>query len=220
MSTRAKTFAAVAALAAFVVACSGTAQAGPTVYTVPNYSFQNWTVWNNADQPVETFPPTPLGDGQQTPPTANNFYPQPDYWALVYGGNSTNFSMWNPTSADFATAGGVNGSLPGTAAGSTCFLNNGTTSGQDIGFVNGTLDGTGGAAIPNATLAANKRYTITIAIGSPTTATIMDGQSFCFADITYGGLLLEHDDMYPTPTAANNHRVSWATAALGTSRCR
>ncbi len=43
MSSMAKNLAAVAALAAMVLAFPGTAQAGPTVYTIPNYSFLNWT---------------------------------------------------------------------------------------------------------------------------------------------------------------------------------
>jgi len=42
MSSMAKNLAAVAALAAMVGAFPGTAQAGPTVYTIPNYSFLNW----------------------------------------------------------------------------------------------------------------------------------------------------------------------------------
>ncbi len=118
------------------------------------------------------------------------------------GGPIPSYPVWCPTAADFPPGGG---SLPGTAAGSQCAVNTATSSGNDIVVV----------AETNATLAANTRYTMTVAVGSPLTATIMDGQSFVFADANSGAPIAEHDDMYPTAAAAANHQAFKGYGSFG-----
>jgi hypothetical protein len=119
-----------------------------------------------------------------------------DYWDAVYGANQASYAGWNPTAADFGPSATGNGVLPGTAAGNICLYDNATMGTQgDIGFINADQygDPTG-----ICTLNANKRYTATIAMGSPLTATIMNGDSFTFNDMTAAvELPTEYDDLYP-----------------------
>ena len=184
MSARAKTFVAVAAIAALVVAFRGTAQAIPTVYTVPNYNFQDsvdagWL----ADGQHANYPDDTWDDWDA------------DKWFAASGDQYPYYAgEWNPTSASFTTAGG-NGVLPGTAAGSQC-LTNAATSSADVMYIAGTLTGYH-QVTPITHLQANKRYTMTMAIGSAKNATIMDGNSLFLVDTTALGLIAQHDDMMP-----------------------
>jgi len=180
MSAGRKPFVAVAAIAALVVGFRGTAQAAPTTITVPNYDFH--LVGNLGIQPY-------LNDGQLSGP--NMYIP---YWYGASGDGPLWSGVWNPTSGDFPTAAG-NGVLPGTAAGSQCFVNVATTLNCEVSICNGNSDGSLAQAV--TTVQANRRYTMTMAVGSPLGATIMDGQSIAFADITSKALVLSHEDMYP-----------------------
>jgi autotransporter-associated beta strand protein len=183
-----------------MVAYCGTAQAAPTTVTIPNYNFQSWDLsyktgsWHSGGRQTTVQP-----DGSVTP------YNQP-YGSYSYAegyavnwypgsGDGTGWAvMWNPASTDFATAGG-NGVLPGTAAGSQCFLNAATTYNCEVSLCNGNSVESWGQSVVNVTY--NKRYTMTVAVGSALGATIMDGQSIAFADITQKALVLSHEDMYP-----------------------
>jgi autotransporter-associated beta strand protein len=123
--------------------------------------------------------------------------------------------MWNPGSSSFATAGG-NGVLPGTAAGSQCFLNAATTWNCEVGLCNGNSDESYGQSVVNVSY--NKRYTMTVAVGSPLGATIMDGQAIDFADLTSKALVLSHEDMYPNGwyiNGANNGGVRNMNGFMG-----
>jgi autotransporter-associated beta strand protein len=128
----------------------------PATVTVTDYSFENTFVLDGVTTP---YPPG------KTPPSTGQ--------------------VWNPTASDFPGA-GINGSLPGTAAGSQCFVVPSTSSG-DVPLTMTT----------NAAVAANMRYTMTIALGSPLTATIMNGQSVALLDVVSHAPLGLHEDMYP-----------------------
>ena len=119
-------------------------------------------------------------------PAGSEQWGYPSYWYPAVGDGGTNFHAWNPPASAFATAGG-NGSLPGTAAGSQCYVNGATVWNNDVDIVTGTADETYGQAV--ATLAANTRYTFTVAVGSALTAGVMDGQSLGFADVNTAALV-------------------------------
>ena len=191
MSDGTRRFAVVAALAALVVAFRGTAQAAPTTYPIPNYNF-----------------------GSPTAPDGQVKWPVP-YWYPAVGDGGTGFGVWNPPASAFPTAGG-NGALPGTAAGSQCYVNAATVWNNDVDICTATYDGSDAAAV--ATLSPNTRYTMTIAVGSPLTATVMDGQSLGFADINTAALIASHEDMYPNgwyKNGLNNGGVQYMTGFKG-----
>ena len=95
-----------------------------------------------------------------------------------------------------------------TAAGSQCSVNPSTSSSKsDINFTVTT----------NATLMANTRYTMTAAIGSALTATIMNGQSIGFYEATAKKLLSYHGDMYPNGVTGTISRTGGVSE---TSRIR
>ena len=192
MSTNVRTVVGVTALVSMVLVCVGTAQAAPTTIAVPNSNFQSYDVYyaNGGSTHYNS-----LSDGQLTPYTnPSGPWGYSSMWDVALGDGTGNARAWNPSSTNFATAGG-NGALPGTAAGSQCFVNSATTWNNDVDLVNGNSDETYGQAV--ATLAGNKRYTFTVAVGSALGAPVMDGQSLGFADITSNALLASHDDMYP-----------------------
>ena len=106
MSTRAKTFAVVAALAAMVVAFRGTAQAALPVYTVPNYNFQDSADAGLPDGVHYNYP-----EYYYTDPSGRPGY-TPDWWFQAQGDSMPYYAgEWNPTSSSFTTAGG-NGMAP------------------------------------------------------------------------------------------------------------
>ena len=168
------------AAVAMVVALRGTARAVPTIYTISNYDFQASSTG---------IQPATLHDGQLSPDGS----PIP-YWYPITGAGSGVYHVWNPTAADFATA-GDNGAPPGTTAGSQCLFNTATTANYQVALASGNAGGTGLQAV--TTLSANTRYTMTVAIGSPLGATILDSQSIGFADTATQAFIMSHDDMYP-----------------------
>jgi autotransporter-associated beta strand protein len=169
---------AFAGLAMVALALAGVypALGGPISYVIQGYSF---------DQMVVGGPfPRPLQDGEMTP-----------YETGLPPPNDTYSFVWNPAANDFSGAGG-NGSLPGTATGSQCFVNTGTSSDNpDIGVPLVAAD---------ATVASNKRYTMTAAVGSPLTATIMNGMSLTFADTAYQGPISTHEKLFPSGFVQNS----------------
>ena len=172
----------------------GTVQAAPTVDPVPNYNFQSYDVYYGNGGSAY-FPS--LRRRSNVPLCRHSAEPAMELSLHVVsrrGRWGHQFSRVDPTNSDFATAGG-NGSLPGTAAGSQCYVNSATVWNNDVDIVTGTADETYGQAV--ATLAANTRYTFTVAVGSALTAGVMDGQSLGFADINTAALIQSHEDMYP-----------------------
>ena len=104
MSIQAKTFAAVAAIAALVVAFRGTAQALPTTDTVPNYNFQNWDRWQGGiypgfptatTSPTKTY--TAMPDGYMTQYNQSDDYGTASYWYMAEDNGTPTFAVWNPT---------------------------------------------------------------------------------------------------------------------------
>ena len=201
MSANLRTVVGVAVVVSMVLVCAGTAQTAPTSVTIPNYNFQSWDLYTttNGHTWTMTHETSVQPDGSLTPyDPVNQTYPQhegyPSMWFPGSGDGTGWSTMWNPGSTAFPTAGG-NGVLPGTAAGSQCFLNAATTQNCEVSLINGNSDESWGQSVVNVTY--NKRYTMTVAVGSPLGATIMDGQSIAFADITSKSLVLSHEDMYP-----------------------
>jgi autotransporter-associated beta strand protein len=153
-----RTVLASVAVVSIAMAGVGPVLGSPTTLVVPDYSFESTLV------PDGSTTPYPTG---QTPPSFGQ--------------------AWNPPVSAFPGAGG-NGSLPGTAAGSQCFVNPGTSSQDpDVGL----------AMLTDAAVAPNTRYTMTVAIGSALTATINNGNSLAFADVNYAGQIASHDDLLP-----------------------
>ena len=134
----------------------------------------------DASVPNPSFEQDVVGDGSTVSP--------PTGW-FVAGGTPSNAAVWNPTSADFSTAGG-NGVLPGTAQGSQCFTNVATTWSNDVDVITSP-------STPVCTLVADREYTVTVSLGSPSSAKIYDGQSIGFIDISAGKALATHDDIFP-----------------------
>jgi autotransporter-associated beta strand protein len=104
MNTGAKTFAAMAAVAAMTVGFRGTAQALPTTDSVPNYNFQNWDRWEGGiyfGNPTATTSPTAtytsMRDGYMTQ-SGGGDYGTPSYWYMA-GDATPTFVIWNPTSS-------------------------------------------------------------------------------------------------------------------------
>jgi autotransporter-associated beta strand protein len=150
-----------------------------------------------------TFVPVPNSSFEQDVTADGTTLSPPTSWTAEYG-TSSNARVWNPTSADFSGAGG-NGALPGTAQGSQCMTNVATTWNNDVDMVNGTSDATAICA-----LVPNRVYTITVALGSPSTAKIYDGQSIGFIDINAQTPIATHDDIFPTGRDWSNMK-GWGT---------
>lgn len=131
----------VGAIAATVVMVAGYAQATPI--TLANNSFESNVV----------------GDGASTAAITG--------WKHVLSGD-THQQVYNPTSADFAGAGG-NGTLPSPATGSQCLFDADTTYNDYI------LENT---ATTSWELTAGTTYTVTVAIGQ--------GLQGGFHDVTLG----------------------------------
>jgi uncharacterized protein YjbI with pentapeptide repeats len=160
---------AVAAILSTIVLCAGTAQADPI--TIANYSFESNVV----------------ADGQQTLKHAS--------WTQVSGISNTIVTR-NPTSAEFAGAGG-NGNLPSPALGSqalynpsltandcACLYNTATGVSIPATFLNGDPvgDGSGG-------LQPNVIYTLTVCIGTALNTVVADGNdgfALGMVDVTAG----------------------------------
>ncbi len=113
MSTRAKTFATVAAIAAVVVAFGGTAQAQPAIATIPNYNFSQWDEltdygalrdWNGPGGVGHYDHYTSMPDGMMTPyntegPQLASGYDEgyASNWYNATDPYSTELVVWNPT---------------------------------------------------------------------------------------------------------------------------
>ena len=189
MSAGRKQIALAAAIVALVAGFRGPVQAAPTTVTVPNYNFQSYdeAVRVGSRWSYTSGITTPVPDGQMTPYTTST-QDSPSMWLIVTGMN--NRRTWNPSSADYPTAAG-SGALPGTAAGSQCFINISTDSnGTNTTIVSGTAAVSGpsppgrGSSWPNALCYAryDTRYTVTVAFGS--WRDIMNGNQLGFGDFT------------------------------------
>ena len=108
MSTRAKTFATVAAIAALVVVFCGTVQAQPQAYSVNNYNFQQWdelnmngTDGNSWNGPF--WHQTSLADGMMSPynvkgpPNSGFDEGYASNWWNALDAGSVCMTTWNPT---------------------------------------------------------------------------------------------------------------------------
>jgi autotransporter-associated beta strand protein len=118
----------------------------------------------------------------------------PSRWYPAFGPNA--YAIWNPTSADFGTAGG-SGALPGTAIGSQCYVNTATDwNGTDTMIISANATG-GPTNAALTTVASNKRYTLTASFGVAKTATLTNGSGLGFIDFTQAGEAASTQTLYP-----------------------
>ena len=164
MNATGKRLAWVVMCLSMVFVSVGTLEAVPTSITVYNNNFGANVV----------------ADGSQTMSHS--------YWPTVSGNDSLDVRTWNPVNADFDGTTGSPGNLPGSAAGSQCLYNINPVTNNNVMMINSSLPNAVDY-IGNLSLAANKMYTLTIAVASAKTAVVFDGAGLGLVDETAGGLL-------------------------------
>jgi len=171
-----RVFLAVAVILAIVVLLTGPARADSIA--VANYSFESNVV----------------ADGTQTTTTTD--------WTVEWGPGSYVYTR-NPTSGEFASAGG-NGVLPAPADRSQCLKNTATSYQNDVALL-GPLSGlnipatfaNGGPSVGNGNggLQSGVTYTMSVAVGCASNSGIFDGFSFGFVDSNAGvGVLIKNNE--------------------------